>query len=132
MPRANLIQVRVEHQDPLIAGGAAALLESCGMFAVARGSADPIPSRPSDRAAVVIADYDSGLRLPAGQGGDTRILILTHLVSEMQIRAAVEKGIRGYLHVTCTIAALCEAVLALNRGATAFSPLVTTRIADSL
>jgi DNA-binding NarL/FixJ family response regulator len=127
------IKVLIAHRDALVAAGAAAVLQNFPGFEVLeqRGaSTSGQPALPSVGPMVVLADYELGLQQAAAH--TTGILILTHLDGEAHVRSAIERGIRGYLHVGCSVEALREGIVCLSRGGTAFSPLVASKIAESL
>jgi DNA-binding NarL/FixJ family response regulator len=130
------IKVCVEHRDPLLAAGVAAALQLAGGFEIVRGNASAAATsswiRESHTADVLIADYDTALRLAGEAGRRGAILILTQFDSEAHIRRAIQQGIRGYLLQSCSSEALVEGVLALHRGATAFAPAVAARVAESM
>jgi DNA-binding NarL/FixJ family response regulator len=80
---------------------------------------------------VVIADYDSGLRLLESAGAATpRVMIVTHTESEAQIYRALEQGVRGYLLLGCSLNELINALRSVNGGGIALGPLVASRMAE--
>jgi DNA-binding NarL/FixJ family response regulator len=82
---------------------------------------------------VVIADYESGLRLIASGGTlGRRVIILTHSDSEAKICHALEQGARGYLLLGCSLQDLVDGLRSVYTGGTALGPLVATRIADRM
>ena len=96
------IKVLIAHGDPLIAAGLAATLREHRDFEarvfspaskLSSAAASDLP--PAD---VVVADYDSGMRLIVSAGaGSHRVVILTHGDGEARICRALEHGARGYL-----------------------------------
>jgi two-component system NarL family response regulator len=99
--------------------------------AIARG-ADRIAHRPL-QSHVVIADYESGMRLiasPCPQG--QHVLILTHSDSEARICHALEQGARGYLLLGGSVADLVDALRSVYAGGIAVGPLVASRMADRM
>jgi DNA-binding NarL/FixJ family response regulator len=134
MPQQSGIKVLIAHTDPLIAAGLVTLLRNerdfevsvCGRALTSNASARHFPP-----AHVVIADYDSGLRLleSAGTGGP-RVMILTNSDSEAKICRALEHGVRGYLLLGCTLQELVNALRSVNVGGLALGPLVVSRMAD--
>jgi two-component system response regulator DesR len=95
---------------------------------VSRGTASDSPSVD-----VVVADYDSGLRLtaiePTWRG---RVVILTHSDSEAKICQALERGARGYLLLGCSLADLVGGIRAVHDGGVVVGPLVARRIAEKM
>jgi DNA-binding NarL/FixJ family response regulator len=128
------IKVVLEHSDPLIAAGLATLLRKRRDFEVfvsSRALTSNATARHLPPAHVVVADYDSGLRLLASAGaGSPRVMILTHSDSEAQICRALEQGARGYLLLGCSLQELINALRSVNVGGLALGPLVVSRMAD--
>jgi two-component system NarL family response regulator len=122
------IKVLIVHSDPLIAAGLEATLGRMREFEMAVGGALRLP--PVD---VVIADYDSGLRMiAAGSSHSRRVLILTHSDSEAKICHALEQGARGYLLLGCSLQDLAAGLRSVYLGGIALGPLVASRIADRM
>jgi DNA-binding NarL/FixJ family response regulator len=122
------IKVLIVHSDPLIAAGIEATLGRMREFETAVGGAMRVP--PVD---VVIADYDSGLRLIAtGSSHSRRVMILTHSDSEAKICHALEQGARGYLLFGCSLQDLAAGLRSVYLGGIALGPLVASRIADRM
>src|SRR3569833_2499087 len=117
------IKVLIVHTDPLIAAGLEATLGRMREFETVLGGARLLP--PAD---VVIADYDSGLRLiAAGSPHSRRVMILTHSDSEAKICHALEQGARGYLLLGCTLQDLAAGLRSVYLGGIALGPLVAGR-----
>lgn len=122
------IKVLIVHSDPLIAAGLEATLGRMREFEMAVGGALRLP--PVD---VVIADYDSGLRMiAAGSSHSRRVMILTHSDSEAKICHALEQGARGYLLLGCSLQDLAAGLRSVYLGGIALGPLVASRIADRM
>src|SRR5215475_13871555 len=122
------IKVLIVHSDPLIAAGLEATLGRMRESEMAVGGALRLP--PAD---VVIADYDSGLRMiAAGSAVSRRVMILTHSDSEAKICHALEQGARGYLLLGCTLQDLAAGLRSVFLGGIALGPLVASRIADRM
>jgi len=81
---------------------------------------------------VVVADYDSGLRLIASTACKDRVVILTHSHSELKICHALEQGARGYLLLGCSLKDVMDALRSVHVGGIALGPLVASRIADRM
>jgi DNA-binding NarL/FixJ family response regulator len=135
MSLVSSVRVLVDHQDPLLAAGMeATLFRAADGFEVVRyerESLPPHPTRMSYPSAVLVADYDTGVRHANDASLRGAILIVTQFDDEARIRLAVQHGIRGYLLQGCSTEDLIQGVLALHRGATAFAPIVAARIAES-
>jgi DNA-binding NarL/FixJ family response regulator len=82
---------------------------------------------------IVVADYDTGLRLLASaQAQNSRIVLLTHNQSEAQIYRAKERGAHGYLLQGCSLTELIEGLRCVHAGVKALAPLAASRIADGI
>jgi DNA-binding NarL/FixJ family response regulator len=121
------IKVLIVHSDPLISAGLEATLGRMREFETAVGGAMRLPMD------VVIADYDSGLRMIAtGSSHSRRVMILTHSDSEAKICHALEQGARGYLLLGCSLQDLAAGLRSVYLGGIALGPLVASRIADRM
>jgi DNA-binding NarL/FixJ family response regulator len=137
MPQPFEIKVLIAHSDPLISAGLDATLRKRRDFKVAvchpkstvsHSTASHFPSPD-----VVVADYDSGLRLIALEDAWTdQVMILTHCDSEAKICRALEQGVRGYLLLGCGLEDLMQGIRSMHIGRIALDPLVTSRIADHM
>jgi DNA-binding NarL/FixJ family response regulator len=135
MPRPFRIKVLIAHGDPLISAGLESLLRKRHGFetlvcnpalTVSPATAGHLPS-----ADVVVADYDSGLRLiESGGAGRHRVMILTQNNSEAKICHALEQGARGYLLFGCSIEDVIDGLRSVHGGGVALGPLVVSRMAD--
>jgi DNA-binding NarL/FixJ family response regulator len=135
MAHSSKIRVFIAHGDPLIAAGLAVTLQTQTDFeaVVSRpasqgpgGTASDLP--PAD---IVVADYDSGLRLLVSAGAHRhRIMILTHSDSEAKICNALERGARGYLLFGCSLPDLLNGMRSVRGGGIAMGPLVASRVAE--
>jgi len=135
MAKLSKIKVLIAHGDPLISAGLESLLRKRRDFeaavcnpvsTVSLATASHLPS-----ADVVVADYDSGLRLIESAGaGRHRVMILTHSDSEAKICHALEQGARGYLLLGCSFQDVIDGLRSVHVGGTALGPLVVSRIAD--
>jgi two-component system NarL family response regulator len=126
--RANdPIKVLIAHSDPLIAAGLESTLGRTREFEMVVGGTRP------PVADVVIADYESGLRLIAADSPlSRRVMILTPSDSEAKICHALEQGARGYLLFGCSLQDLAAGLRSIYLGGIALGPLVASRIADRM
>jgi len=137
VPHSGEIRVLISHSDPLISAGLEVVLQKRGDLKVVFPRFGSEFAREMDgesaEADVVIADYESGLRL-SETGGESRgrLVILTHSDSEAQICSALERGARGYLLLGCSPEDLVEGIRSVYHGGVAFGPLVTRRIAENM
>ena len=131
------IKVLIAHGDPLIAAGLAATLREHRDFEarvfspaskLSSAAASDLP--PAD---VVVADYDSGMRLIVSAGaGSHRVVILTHGDGEARICRALEQGARGYLLLGCSLQDLFDGLRAVRVGGMALDPMVASRVGDCM
>jgi DNA-binding NarL/FixJ family response regulator len=134
--RPSQIHVLIAHSDPVISAGLTAIFGKRRDFRVVVPRSDRIVSRraasesPVD---VVVADYESGLRLAAGEPTwRGRVVILTHSDGEAMICQALERGARGYLLLGCSLPDLVGGIRAVHDGGVAVGPLVARRIAEKM
>ena len=134
MPQQSRMKVLIAHSDPLIAAGLVTLLQKQHDFDVSVCSGALTSNATARRLPpphVVVADYDSGLRLlESASAGSPRVMILTHSDSEAKICRALEHGVRGYLLLGCSLQELINALRSVNVGRLALGPLVVSRMAD--
>jgi DNA-binding NarL/FixJ family response regulator len=129
--------VLIAHSDPLIAVGLAATLRKQRDFEVVGCSRESpfvdskeshFPSRD-----VVVADYNSGLRLAASTAACRhQVMILTDCDSEARICHALEQGVRGYLLMGSSLKDLMDGLRLVHVGGIALGPLVASRVADRM
>jgi DNA-binding NarL/FixJ family response regulator len=136
MSPPSKIRVLVAHCDPLISAGLAATLQQLPDFdtvvcspALMEPRATPMHLPSAD---VVVADYDSGLRLIVSAAQSHRVIVLTHNDSEARICQALEQGVRGYLLLGCSLQELIDALRSVHVGGVALAPLAATRIAERM
>jgi DNA-binding NarL/FixJ family response regulator len=131
------VKILIAHGDPLIAAGLGATLGRCRDFEVhicnSPLTGEHLTPARVGRADVIIADYESGLRLVAGADAERhRVVILTYSDSEAKICHALERGVRGYILLGCSVQDLAEALRSVHLGGIALGPLVASRIADRM
>jgi DNA-binding NarL/FixJ family response regulator len=134
MRQSYKVSVVIAHRDPFISAGLAVSLGGLEDFdTVVHGIESGQPPNGSGPVDVVVADYDSGLRLlgPDSPWRD-RVLIFTNRDSEASIGHALEQGTRGYLLLGCGVADLAAAIRSIHAGEVAFGPLVAGRIAEQI
>ena len=136
VPRFADIGVLIFHSDPFIAAGLEAVLRKRRdlKILIPRPGADVARGdEESAKADVVIADYESGLRLiETARESGRRVLILTHSDGEDQICRALQRGARGYLLLGCSPEELVEGIRSVYEGGVALGPLVACRIAENM
>jgi DNA-binding NarL/FixJ family response regulator len=136
MRQPDRIKVLIAHCDPLIAAGLAATLGRRRDFESVTCAPALLLAEGTARvrsADVIIADYDSGLRLTASvDAGRHRIMILTHSDSEAKICHALEQGARGYVLMGCSLQDLVDGLRSVHQGGIALGPQAASRIADRM
>jgi len=134
VPYFGEIRVRILHSDPLIAAGLDAVLSKRrDLKIVTPQPGGEVARADGAEADVVIADYESGLRLGNTEGAPMgRVVILTHSDGEAQICRALEHGARGYLLLGCGPEDLVKCIRSVHEGGVALEPLVARRIAENM
>lgn len=143
MNGSNRISVLVVHEDPVMAAGLGTLLREAVDLDVSVRAAGA-PAQDSDdtpaHADVVVADYRSGVALmeratvaTPGQGIRLpKVMILSAMDREADVRSAMRAGVRGYVVQGAPIEELINGVRLLARGSRYLCDTVAERIADSL
>ncbi len=86
----------------------------------------------------MVYGYSQGVALAetfAGRSSRTmgpKVVVIAGIDREWEIRSALERGVRGYLLVGCSLEELVEGVRVVHRGARYLSPQVATRLAESI
>jgi DNA-binding NarL/FixJ family response regulator len=127
--------VLVAHSDPVVSAGLVAILRETRGFRVraAERVASPLADGDSADIDVIVADYNSALRLIEASADMSRhMLILTDSDSHAKIRHALERGVRGYLLSGCSLAELLHGISVVQNGGVALDPIVASRIAETL
>lgn len=125
------VRVLIAHSDAIVSAGLAALLGAeCDMQLAA-----PTAQAQAD---VIILDYKGALehmrqRANAPQHGvpQPRVLILTQMDREWEVRTAMMAGVHGYLLQNCAADQLPAAVRTLSRGMRYLSADLSRCVADS-
>jgi DNA-binding NarL/FixJ family response regulator len=129
------LRAMTRHKDPLLAAGiSATLMEAPGIEVVTTSGTASFPD-----ADVVVCDYDSGIawarhqRLhPAPARHAPGVVVITWRDSEVDVRAALQCGIGGYLLANCGPDELVDAVRAVGRGSPHLGEAVVALVARSL
>lgn len=151
LDQADKIRVVVAHADAIVNAGLAALLGASADFTVriegqvstansGNAGADPMAAG----ADIVIVDHKAGLermRRSAdpqqadhahhGKAGQPRVLIVTQLDREWEVRTAMMAGVHGYLLQNSAPDQLLAAVRSLSRGMRYLSADLSRCVADS-
>jgi DNA-binding NarL/FixJ family response regulator len=144
MSFADRIRVLVLHGDPVAQAGLSVAFSSYPDFEVqnvpGQWGGEPVTARAQLRCSgdVVVADYAKGVALAgevARQGNAAarpKVVVVAGIDREWEIRSALERGVRGYLLVGCSLDDLAAGVRAVHRGARHLSPQVAARLAESI
>lgn len=140
------IKVLIEHEDPIVAAGLAAALSRCPDLEITQRDSELAPMAHVQAAGarerqldILLTDYrrGCGVAAEAHRPGTaslrgTKVMIVTSLDREWEVRRAVEVGIHGYLLNGCRLDELVDAVRTVGRGARYLCQSVAHRIADSM
>ena len=133
MNHGDKIRVWVAHDDAILNAGLCALLQACSDIEVAPIGAEGVCERPND---VLITSHRKGIERmrAASETADfrPRVLIITHLDREWDVRSAMTAGVHGYLLQSCTADQLVAAVRTLGRGLRYLSAELSRCMADSV
>jgi DNA-binding NarL/FixJ family response regulator len=128
------IRILVLHKDPVAHAGLSVAFNNRPEFEV-YGAYESALLRVAD---VLLADYSQGVALAETlaeqrhQSIAPKIVVIAGIDREWEIRSALERGVRGYLMVGCSLEELVEGVRVVHRGARYLSPQVATRLAESI
>jgi DNA-binding NarL/FixJ family response regulator len=135
--------ILVAHEDPIICMGLVAALREHDDFKVVAAAERLAPGLETlareEGAQVVITDYERGIECLKGGSARARaceafrkVVIVTSREREVEIRAALQLGIRGYVLLGTDLREFVEGMRAVARGAHFLSRSATHRIASSL
>lgn len=132
--QATYSTVHIMHTDAVMTAGVQALLAERGEFRLTTQDRQP---QGQSHARVIVTDYETGIALARQLHGDRfgnapRVLIVTQLDKEWQVRTAMDSGVHGYLLQGCSAEELYRAVLQLSQGMRYLAEAVTRCVADSL
>ena len=144
MSLVDRIRVLVLHGDPVAQAGLSVAFARYSDLEV-RIALDPLDGELSlallqrhCAADVVVADYSNGVALATqatrqgNSAASLKIVVVAGIDREWEIRSALERGVRGYLLVGCSLDELAAGVRAVHRGARHLSPQVAARLAESI
>ncbi|MYM33536.1 DNA-binding response regulator [Duganella sp. FT50W] len=130
------VNVLIAHADAIVSAGLAALLGTHSDLQITVAGADQATAPVN--ADVLILDHRNGLehmrRSAAAHHGDNqppRVLIVTQLEREWEVRTAMMAGVHGYLLQHSDTEQLLTAVRTLSRGMRYLSPELSRCVADS-
>lgn len=134
VPRDAKVKVVIAHHDAIVRAGLAALLEAGGDMHVTLAGADADLYTGAD---VILLDHRGGLehmrRCANAHHGENqaRVLIVTQLDREWEVRTAMMAGVHGYLLQNADAEQLLTAVRSLSRGMRYLSADLSRCVADS-
>jgi two-component system NarL family response regulator len=132
--QGDQVRVLIAHADPIVSAGLATLLGAHGDMHIATVGADPATHANAD---VIVVDHRSGLEhmrrsAHAPHHSDQpRVLIVTQLEREWEVRTAMMAGVHGYLLQNADPEQLLTAVRTLSRGMRYLSSELSRCVADS-
>jgi DNA-binding NarL/FixJ family response regulator len=121
--------VHVVHADPAMNAGLYAILTAQHEWQVSNETQEP---GAGALARVLVADYASGVTLARQSDGQRAVLIVSQFDKEWEVRSAMDSGVQGYLHQSCSAEELARAVRQLLRGIRYLSEAVSRSVAASL
>ena len=133
-----LLNICVAHSDALVAAGLVAVLrDMAGLTVCARTSGLPFAEFEAATFDILVIDYVAGLAILTGRRsaelrpGLSKVLIVTQVDREWEVRSAMNAGAHGYVLLKCGLDELLDAVLAIGRGSRYMCSTVSCSIADS-
>jgi DNA-binding NarL/FixJ family response regulator len=132
--QGDKVNVVIAHTDAIVSAGLAALLGAGGDMQIVMGGSEPFAHGGAD---VIILDHKGGLdymrRCANAHHHETpaRVLIVTQLEREWEVRTAMMAGVHGYLLQNAAPDQLLAAVRTLSRGMRYLSADLSRCVADS-
>lgn len=130
--QGDKVRVLIAHADAIVSAGLAALLGAHEDMQVTGGDSTSLAA-----ADVIILDHRGGLehmrRCANAHHGEAqpRVLIVTQLEREWEVRTAMMAGVHGYLLQNADTEQLLTAVRSLSRGTRYLSAELSRCVADS-
>jgi two-component system NarL family response regulator len=134
MNHGEKIRVLVVHEDAIMRAGLSALLADCPDIEVLAAQGAQGDALAAASAQVIITDHRDGIARMRGAShhADTlRVLIVTQLDREWEVRTAMMAGVHGYLLQNCSTEQLLAAVRTVGRGLRYLSADLSRCMADS-
>lgn len=137
MPSIRPTVIELSHDDPVIEAGLRCILGAWPEFEL---RSPPGPARAerecADGADLFILDHDSAVRCAAQRAADPRqgagLMVVAMKGQEVDVRSALEAGIRGYVVVGCSADEIVSAARAVAAGRRYLCNVATLRMVDSL
>jgi len=131
MNHGEKIRVLVVHEDAIMRAGLSALLADCPDIEVQSAQGDALATASAH---VIITDHRDGIARMRGASHHAetlRVLIVTQLDREWEVRTAMMAGVHGYLLQNCSTEQLLAAVRTVGRGLRYLSAELSRCMADS-
>jgi DNA-binding NarL/FixJ family response regulator len=144
MSFVDRIRVLVQHGDPVAQAGLSVAFSGYADFEIHNtpgpldGEPAPLDWHARSCADVMVADYANGVTVATElarqsvSAATLKVVVVAGIDREWEIRSALERGVRGYLLVGCSLDELAAGVRAVHRGARHLSPQVAARLAESI
>jgi two-component system NarL family response regulator len=132
--QGDKVRILIAHSDAIVRAGLAALLGAQDDMQATTVSSDAASHAGAD---VIILDHRSALehmrRCASAHHGDSqpRVLIVTQLEREWEVRTAMMAGVHGYLLQNADAEQLLTAVRTLSKGMRYLSAELSRCVADS-
>lgn len=129
--------VQVAHKNAVIQAGIRQILGEYPEFELEPPSdRDPAPLRASRVLDVVVLDHEDGVRRARSHDFEPvsrpNVLVVTVTGQELDVRRALECGVRGYVVVGCSAEEIVRAARAVASGRRYLCEVATLRVADSV
>jgi two-component system NarL family response regulator len=132
--QGDKVHVLIAHADPIVSAGLAALLGANSDMQISVAHSEAASLAGAD---VIVLDHRNGLehmrRAANAHHGDSqpRVLIVTQMEREWEVRTAMMAGVHGYLLQNSDAEQLLTAVRTLSRGMRYLSADLSRCVADS-
>ncbi len=137
MTALERIEVLVCHDNPLWQAGLVATLARHADIECVEGDGLVLDRNFGPMPDIVVADYNRGLELAAaiattpGREGRPKVLVVTLVDRERDIRVALASGVQGYLQLGCAPEEVTSAIRAVHRGEHVLGPKIASRLAET-
>jgi two-component system NarL family response regulator len=131
MNHGEKIRVLIVHEDAIVRAGLTALLSACPDMEILPGLGD---TAAAFSAQVIITDHRDGIdrmRAASHYQDTPRVLIVTQMEREWEVRTAMMAGVHGYLLQNCSADQLGTAVRTVGRGLRYLTAELSRCMADS-
>jgi DNA-binding NarL/FixJ family response regulator len=127
------VSVMILCADPVIAAGLEAVLHEGPSFQIVPAPEPDDLMCGSFSADVVVADYETALRLTqSAPHWAKKLIVFTNYDSEAKVCRVLESGASGYLLYGVGLPELFDGIRSVHRGGVALSPLAAARITNRI